>query len=172
VANAQFPMAWPTPTPGTTTLFLGAETWIELPVPPPSTCRPCVLPKPEKYDEAPDGETLYSIGPISTYTRDEVTGNSLFTTSSDYVWRIRRNYFNTSEFYEWSVNDATPANAKFEGHRRHVFSIPGNGLDLSSEVIIESDESYFHITFTKTLFRNGKLVRKKTWSDSIRRVYQ
>ncbi len=172
VANAQFPMAWPTPTRGTTTLFLGTETWIELPVPPASTGPLCVLPVPEKDDDAPDGETVYSIGPTSSATRDEVTGNSLFTTSSDCVWRIKRNYFNTSEFYEWSVNDATPANAKFEGHRRHVFSIPGNGLDLSSQVTIQSDESYFHITFTKTLFRNGKLVRKKTWSDRIRRLYQ
>ena len=172
VANAQFPMAWPTPTGGRTTLFLGAETWVELPVPPAATGPPPVLPKPEKDGDAPDGETYYSVGPISNAVRDEMSGLSVFTTSSDCAWRIRGKNFDTSEFYEWRVKDATPAEARFEGHRRHIFDIPGNGLELSSEVIVQSYESYFNITFTRILFQNGKLIRKKTWSDSIPRVHQ
>ena len=174
VANAQFPMIWPSPTPGTTSLLLGGDTWLELPVVPVQneTSPSCVLPPAEPSDAAPFGKELDKNGPVFKSVRNEQTGDSTFLTTSDVTWTIRDNKFQSGESYRWDVNDATPANARYQGERRNVFTIAGNEIDLLAEAQIESDASYFHVTFTKTLRQNGSLVRWKTWTDDIPRVYQ
>jgi len=88
------------------------------------------------------------------------------------TWTIRDNQYKSGESYRWEVNDAKPANARYQGERRNVFTIADKEIDLSTRALIESDASYFHITFTKTLRQNGSLVREKTWTDHIPRVYQ
>ena len=174
VSNAQFPMIWPSPTAGTTSLFSGENTWIELPVVASGneTSVACKLPPPEPNDAAPFGKELGRNGPVFSSVRNEHTGQSTFSTSSDIRWAIRDNTYQSSEAYRWDVNDATPANASYQGERRNVFTIAGNAIDLSTRARIESDSSHFHVTFTKNLRQNGQLVREKTWTERIPRVYQ
>lgn len=174
VANAQFPMIWPSPTPGTTSLLLGHDTWVELPTVPVASGadQTCVLPEPEPSDVAPFGEELEKNGPVFSSERDETTGTSSFSTSSDIAWTIRGNKYYSSESYRWDVKDATPADASYQGERRNVFKIASNEIDLSTKALIESDASYFHVTFTKVLRQNGILVRERTWTDRIARMYQ
>ena len=174
VANAQFPMIWPSPTPGSTTLFPGTNTWLELPVVPTKseTSQTCVLPSVDTNDKAPFGQDLQRNGPVFKSVRNEQTGDSTFTTASDISWILHNNKFYSNELYQWDVNDAAPANARFRGERRNVFTIAGNEIDLSTLAQIESDAAYFHITFTKTLQQNGSLVRERTWTDHIPRRYQ
>lgn len=174
VANAQFPMIWPSPTPGTTSLLLGDATWVELPVVPMEneTSPTCSLPPPELSDAAPFGKELGKNGPTFSNVRNDQTGDSTFSTSSDITWTIRDNTFKSSESYQWQVNDATPANARYQGERRNVFTIADDEIDLSTRAQIESDALYFHVTFTKTLRKNGSLVRERTWTDHILRRYQ
>lgn len=173
VANAQFPMIWPSPTPGTTRLLLGGDTWLDLPVVPVQneTSPACALPPPESSDSAPFGQ-MTTNGPFFSSTRDEATGDSTFMTTSDVNWTIYDNKYQSSESYRWDVNDATPANARYQGERRNVFTIAGRELTLLARAQIESDSSHFHVTFTKTLWQNGSLVRERTWTDSIPRVFQ
>ena len=174
VANAQFPMIWPSPTAGTTSLLLGGDTWIELPAVPVQneTKYACRLAAVESNDAAPFGKELGRNGPVFRRVRNEQTGDSTFSTASDVTWTIRDNQYKSGESYRWEVNDAKPANARYQGERRNVFTIADKEIDLSTRALIESDASYFHITFTKTLRQNGSLVREKTWTDHIPRVYQ
>jgi putative CocE/NonD family hydrolase len=174
VSNAQFPMIWPSPTPGTTTLFPGADTWIDLPVVPTQheTSPSCVLPAPEAGDPAPFGKELESHPPVFKSVRNEQTGDSTFTTASDIAWTLHGNTYRSAEQYQWDVNDKAPAKARFRGERRNVFTIAGREIDLLTVARIESDATTFHVTFTKTLRENGRLVRKKTWTDHIPRRYQ
>lgn len=174
VANAQFPMIWPSPTPGTTRLLLGADTWLELPVVPvkDETDAACALPPPEPSEIAKFGTELEKNGPVFTPVRDEQTGDSTFTTTSDIAWTIHDNTYRSGESYRWEVNDAMPAHARYHAERRNVFTVGGREIDLSTRARIESDASYFHVTFTKTLRQNGDLIREKTWTDHIPRVYQ
>ena len=62
VANAQFPMAWPSPYPMTTSLAIGdARTVLELPVTPAEAKprrAPALEPLPQPDAEAPDARTL------------------------------------------------------------------------------------------------------------------
>ncbi|MGB6242086.1 MAG: CocE/NonD family hydrolase [Castellaniella sp.] len=174
VANAQFPMVWPSPTPGATSLSLSKDTWLELPVVPVQneTDPTCVLPPPEPSDAAPFGKGLENNGPVFNSVRNEHTGDSTFTTASDISWTLHGNTYRSSESYRWDVNDATPANARYQGERRNIFTIKGREIDLSTQAQIESDASSFNVTFTKTLRQNGELVREKTWTQRIPRRYQ
>ncbi|MFA5598732.1 MAG: CocE/NonD family hydrolase C-terminal non-catalytic domain-containing protein, partial [Pusillimonas sp.] len=174
VSNAQFPMIWPSPTAGTTRLFSGQDTWLELPVISSGheTRTVCTLPPPDVNDVAPFGKELEKNGPVFKSVRNEETGQSTFSTSSDIRWAINDNTYQSSESYRWDVNDAAPANASYQGERRNTFTIAGNEIDLSTRALIESDGSHFHVTFTKVLRQNGNLVREKTWTDSIPRLYQ
>jgi putative CocE/NonD family hydrolase len=174
VANAQFPMVWPSPTPGTTSLFTGNDTWLELPVQPlqNETNPTCMLPVAEPSDAAPFGKELENKGPVFNSVRNEQTGESIFTTENAVAWTIRDNQFRSSESYRWDVNDATPANARYTGERRNVFTIKNNEIDLATKAKIESDATHFNVTFTKTLRKNGELVREKTWLERIPRMFQ
>lgn len=174
VSNAQFPMVWPSPTPGFTRLFSGADTWIELPVVPTQseTSPSCVLPSPEPSDQAPFGKASPGKGPVFESVRNEQTGDSTFTTINDTRWTLYDNTYRSTELYRWDVNDAAPANARFRGERRNVFTISGKEIDFSTLSRIESDDTHFHVTFTKTLRQDGKLVRERTWTDHIPRRYQ
>lgn len=174
VSNAQFPMIWPSPTAGSTRLFSGQASWIELPVVPAGnqTLTACTLPAPDANDVAPFGKELEKNGPVFKSVRNEETGQSTFSTSSDIRWTINDNTYKSSESYQWDVNDAAPANASYQGERRNIFTIAGNEIDLLTRALIESDSSHFHVTFTKVLRQNGNLVREKTWTDSIPRMYQ
>ncbi|WP_313073814.1 CocE/NonD family hydrolase [Melaminivora sp.] len=174
VSNAQFPMAWPSPTAGSTQLLTGSQTWLKLPVVPPagSAALACSLPPPEKSEQAPFGRELYTRGPQTTSVRDEATGTSTVTTQGESAWKIDNNHYQSKESYRWQVRDADPAHARFEGERRNVFTIAGREIDLATQSRIESDATMFHVTFTKRLLRNGTLVRERTWSDSIPRNFQ
>lgn len=174
IANAQFPMIWPTPTAGATQLQLGQDTWMTLPVVAPQeagspTCR---LPAPELSEQASFGREVDRVGPTFTSERDEATGSSAFSTASELIWMLHDNRYQSRESYRWEVTDAAPEAARYQGERQNVFTIDGRVIDLSTMARIESDATDFHVTFTKVLRENGRLVRERTWTESIPRRYQ
>ena len=99
VSNAQFPMVWPSPTAGKTQLLLGDGTWLKLPVVPlgDSSTSTCNLPAPEPSEKLPGWVELDTHGPVSQKHRDDQTGESLFTTSSDSAWMLKNNRFASRE---------------------------------------------------------------------------
>lgn len=174
ISNAQFPMLWPSPTPGSTQLILGKNTWFELPVVPPrsTTDASCSLPPPESSDEAPFGKTLENTGTVFTRQRDDAKGESTFKTTSRVAWTQHNNEFRSDEAYEWHVKDAEPAKAYFQGQRRNTFTIDGVEIDLLGKIRVESDATYFNVTFTKILSKDGILIREKSWLERIPRRFQ
>ncbi|URW82185.1 CocE/NonD family hydrolase [Alcaligenes sp. DN25] len=174
VSNAQFPMVWPSPTPGVTSLFPGADTWVDLPVVPvrEQGTQACVMSPPQASEAAPFGRTIDGDGPMFSSVRNEATGDSTFTTSNELSWVLHDNLYRSEEMYRWEVNDATPAKARYQGDRRNVFTIKGREIDMSAQARIESDESYFYLTFTRVLKEDGVQVREKTWQERIARIYQ
>jgi len=173
-------MSWPTPYKGSTKLFSGSDTWVELPIPPSSKFSEPILPSrtgvestqtPEEKSP-PDYEEIYYFPPSVSIERDELKGNSIFKTSSDYAWKIGENDFASSEFYTWSVQDDDPAEALFSGMRRDIFNVYGKNLLLYCIFNISSDEQNFNISITRSLLENGILIREKTWNEIIPRNLQ
>ena len=172
VSNAQFPMAWPTPTQGSTRLFHGSDTWLELPLAPESAYPEPELALPPQVDNPPDAWTRYNSPGATATTRDDESGDSSYTVTSDYGWTVRGRDFTSSEFYNWKVNDFSPATASYNGVRRDIFNVGSSCLDLSCNFLIESDELNYYLTINRTLFKNSRRVGDRTWWRTVKRDQQ
>jgi uncharacterized protein len=172
IANAQFPMAWPTPYRMTMSLEVGdGRTALELPVvPPASNPRVPVFAAPEPAAQAPDARTLQETG----YPGAIVTHNAVAkTTAVDFLTRFsyqvldRRIENIEKEHYE--THDDAPAQSRFVGDESHRICLPKRCIFLRTGIEVQSDSASLHVSVTRRLEENGRVVRTKTWTDSIPR---
>ncbi len=174
VGNAQFPMAWPTPYKGSTTLFPGADTWLELPVVIKDTLTgTCDLPKPEKEEWPPDASyEEQDEGKKTHIDYNSDTGDAIYSCGINQKMTIRDREYHMQEQNTWKVNDRDPAHATYEAETSYTISPPGRELELRAHFRMASDEKSFHLTETRTLLENDKVQREKKWSRSIPRGNQ
>jgi putative CocE/NonD family hydrolase len=179
VANAQWPMLWPTPYPMTTSLHLGGGhgSQVLLPVVPhEDRPRPSFLP-PEEDPELPgykslDEGTTSGYGEISSVDRNPRTGEVRVTATNGggtrYPWGLER--------YEETIvhvtSDDHPENTSVRGEHRLEVELEKRTLTWESELLFRSDLLSFYYTYTRRLLENGELVREKTWQDTIPRDHQ
>ncbi|GEM_PF-3553692 len=86
-------------------------------------------------------------------------------------WQKHSEY-HLQEQNTWKVNDKDPAHATYEAETNYTISPPGREIKLKVHFRMASDEKSFHLTETRTLLENGKVVREKKWSKSIPRGNQ
>ncbi len=174
ISNAQFPMAWPTPYRGNTTLYPGPDTWISLPVVPSGALNEsCVLPAPEPEKERPDAGYLSSSTegtPLASY--DPVTGEAAYILKQDDRWRVQNRTYHVLQNYTWRVNENDPANATFHGEYTDEFILPGRTVVMEAVCVLASGVTTFNLTFTRRLSENGVVVAEKTWNEVIPRMFQ
>ncbi len=179
VANAQWPMLWPTPYPMTTSLRLGgsAGSRVILPVVPtgdrPS---PSFLP-PEEDAELPgyeylDDGTTSGYGEISSVDRNPQTGEVRVTATNGggirYPWGTER--YRESIVHETS--DDHPEATSVRGQYWMEVELEDRVLTWQGDLLFRSDAESFYYTYTRRLSRNGELLREKTWQDTIPRDHQ
>ena len=177
INNAQWPMLWPTPEPMTTQLRLGASK-LSLPVVPfEKRPVPDFLP-PAKDDpqyagvESLEGGTVSGYGEISSVERNPQTGTVVAKATNSngtrYPWGTER----IQETIRYEINDNAPADAGVTGTHRMEVELPGRTLIWDAELTFRSDRENFLYTYRRRLTENGKLVREKTWRETIPRDYQ
>jgi len=175
VSNAQFPMAWPTPYKGSTTLYMGPGTSLDLPVVMKNTLTgTCDLPQPEPEEGWPDAESGKS-KPVNTdypQYHDSKSGQSVYTTGDDSTWTIGNRSYHTNELNTWRVNDNDPAHAQYESIVTDEIMLPDRTLRLVGVYTLTSDEKAFTLSVSKKLYENETLIREKTWNDVIPRDLQ
>jgi hypothetical protein len=175
VSNSLWPMIWPTPQPMTTKLHLGAETTrLELPVIPAAKYRtPSFLP-PEPGGERselrsiedfpwPRGFYEWKRDLWSTKTSLEWKGHGEYEFQGRHYWTWERNYYDT--------NDLRPADSGFSGEAGRRIQIDDRTIEVRSTIEIRSDEKNFHITVTRYVSENGKLLREREWTETIPRAF-
>jgi putative CocE/NonD family hydrolase len=184
ISNAQWPMFWPTPYPVTTSLHLGGETKVLLPVVrhedrsvPSVPSAPSFLP-PEKGPslsgfEAIDLGTASGYGEISSVERNPQTGVVRITATNNrgrrYPWGTERE----TETIIHETSDAHPENTSMTGEHRTIVELDtGRVLVWEAELTFRSDRENFHYAYVRRLFENGVLLREKHWSDTIPRDFQ
>jgi putative CocE/NonD family hydrolase len=173
ISNAQFPMAWPTPYNGNTTIFLGPGSWITLPVIPHGVMnKVCVIPPPEPRKSRTDAEYLNSTMNNSPTYYNPVTGDAVYTQETDDTWRIQDRIFRTKEHYVWNVNDNEPANASFFAEKTDIFTLPERELILEAGCNLISNKTLFNLSFTRRLTENKVVIAEKTWNEKIPRRFQ
>ena len=179
VSNAQWPMLWPTPYPMTTTLRLGGTggSFVELPIVPPGDgAAPEFLPPQPgpKYPgyESIDVGTSSGYGEISSVDRNpqtgEVTVTATNTGATKYPW-------GTETYQETIVHktsDAHPENTSMTGTHRMEVKLDGRTLLWEGELSFSSDLENFYYEYSRKISENGKLVREKSWQETIPRDYQ
>jgi predicted acyl esterase len=181
VNNALWPMIWPTPYAMTTTLGVdGANpSHVMLPVVPESDrAGPEFLP-PARDPELP-GYASLKLGDetdsgyaetksverslLASQTRIEASG----TSSSVYPWA-------TIKYWENMVHEAqdnNPARASVIGQTRYTVELGDRAVTVEGDLSFTSDRENFYYTYTRRALENGKLIREKTWKETIPRDHQ
>jgi putative CocE/NonD family hydrolase len=179
VANAQWPMLWPTPYSMTTSLHLGGDdgTHLLLPVvpyeerPAPSFLPPSEDPELPGFESLDEGTTS-GYGEISSVDRNPRTGEVKVTATNGggtrYPWGTER----YRETIVHVTTDAHPESTSMEGEHRMEVELEHRTLIWEAELLFRSDLQNFYYTYTRRLLENGRLVREKAWQDTIPRDYQ
>jgi putative CocE/NonD family hydrolase len=177
VSNAQWPMIWPTPYSMTTSLHLGGHdpTRLLLPVvlptdrprpsfPPPATDDPS-LPGYEVLDTG----TSSGYGEISSVDRNPQQHSTRVTATNTsafrYPWGEERN----TEKIVHQAEDAHPEATSVRGEYSTTVILPDRTLRWEINVHFRSDRENFYYTGVRRLFKDGVLLREKTWEQTIPR---
>ena len=180
VSNAQWPMIWPTPYAMTTSLYFGGAnaTRLLLPIVPPGPRpRPDFAPAPETRETLPGFESIETgstsgYGEISSIERNPQTHTTRVVATNDsgtrYPWGEQRE----TEKITYEADDNHPESASVHGEYSATVVLTGRTLRWESQVTLRSDRENFFYTNRRRLFENGKLVREKTWNETIPRDYQ
>jgi predicted acyl esterase len=189
ISNALFPMVWPTPYPMTTKLFLGNEsTHIELPVIPSVKRKtPSFLP-PEPYEEIQikalrcrESNRDSSGSPIFEayfWPEEHVEMSRDMNSTVSVHWKGSRSYeiqdrrFRNyiRDYYE--TNDKMPEKSRYKGERGKLIEIEGRIVEVRTAIDIQSNVSNFYVTYTRQVFEDGKLLRRRDWKETIPRKFQ
>lgn len=178
VNNAIWPMIWPTPYAMTTTLDVDGtnKSHVVLPVMPQSDREKPVFLPPAKDPELP-GYSYLEIGDETTsgyaetriIERNPLTFQTRIVSSgaygSVYPWA-------TIKYWEEMVHkaqDNDPARASVTGKNRYAVELEGRTVTVEAELSFTSDDENFHYTYTRRVRENGKLIKEKTWEETIPR---
>jgi putative CocE/NonD family hydrolase len=174
ISNAQFPMAWPTPYKGSTKLYPGSGTSVELPVVEKNTLTAeCDLPEPEHEDWPHDAEySEQDEGKRSKIDYNPETGEATYSCGINQKMTIGETHYHMQEQNVWRVRDQDPAHATYDAVTDYAISPPGRDLRLLVKFRMASDEKNFHLTETRQLYEDENLIREKSWTKSIPRGNQ
>jgi uncharacterized protein len=178
LSNALWPMNWPTPYPMTTSLLLGgdAASRIILPrVPVHGPAAPAFA-APEPIEEPPGITGLGGGGAAwpGTWTvlRDEANQRSTVvwqgSTAVSYPW----GRFDHSEKLTYDVDDAHPEVARVQGDSEYIQAVQEHVLIWRGRLDVSSDAQTFFYKYTRTLLRDGAVIRTRTWEEPIPRDHQ
>jgi uncharacterized protein len=178
VSNALWPMNWPTPYPMTTSVMLGGDSASRIVLPRVPLHGPTApaFAAPEPI-EAPHGITGIGGGGAAwpgewTVLRDEARQRSTVTwkgtTAVSYPW----GRFDHSEKLTYDIDDAHPDLARVQGDSEYIQAVKNHVLTWRGRLDVSSDAQTFFYKYTRTLLRDGVVVRTKTWEEPIPRDHQ
>jgi putative CocE/NonD family hydrolase len=178
ISNALWPMNWPTPFPMTTSVMLGggAASRIVLPrVPVHGPAAPAFA-APEPVEEPPGIKGLGGGGAAWpgqwTVLRDASRQRSTVvwkgSTAVSYPW----GQFHHTEQLTYDVDDAHPDIARAQGDSEYIQAVQDHVLTWRGRLDVSSDAHTFFYKYTRTLLRDGVVIRTKTWEEPIPRDHQ
>ena len=173
VSNHLWPMMWPTPYPMTMSLRVGGEATSRL-----------VLPTiPGEAARAPRFEPPARAGPPRGIgSRGDVVPTPWEVTRRDggatAEWSAR-----SESWFPWGriasmerlffdVDDARPDGATARGEATVEVSLSDRRLEWRGELDLRSDAETFRYRYWRTLAENGRVIRERTWEESIPRDFQ
>ena len=89
-------------------------------------------------------------------------------TAVSYPW----GRFDHSEQLTYDIDDAHPELARVQGDSEYIQGLKGHVLTWRGRLDVSSDAQTFFYKYTRTLLRDGAVVRTKTWEEPIPRDHQ
>lgn len=173
VSNAQFPMVWPTPYLGFTTLYPGPDTRVSLPIVIENSLTDvCSLPPLAEEEENPDSVSLGGADVDLPVSYDPDTGETTYTANSDQEWSVGDTLYHSVQKNIWKVKDSDPAHAQYEADVTDEITLPDRVLQVQGVYTLYSDEESFHLTVIRRISENGEVIREKMWNETIPRDLQ
>jgi hypothetical protein len=175
ISNALWPMLWPTPYPMTTTLALGGEnaSRLVLPVVPLHGASPAPFPPPANDPSLPGfthgGGTFPGIYEL---VRDENGHTSRVNWHSDTFAGFPWGKEDYHEELSYAAADDNPAVSSVRGEAETKIELKGRVVLFKSVLELHSDAKNFFYQYERDLLENGKLIRTKTWKETIPRDHQ
>jgi predicted acyl esterase len=169
VANAQFPMLWPSPDP-MVSVVLPRDSRLILPVVPAASAYPAPrLPRPTPRPSRPDVTWLAdtSAGPVIAH--DPGTGETSVRWLSAGAWTIGTTRYDDREEERYRVADGDPAGASFDGRASRTITRDARALRLETHIEIRGVPDALDVSVTRTLSRDDVVLRERTWRDRIAR---
>ena len=177
INNAQWPMFWPTRYPVTTTLHLGDQTRLLLPVVPfekrsvPQFATPVENPVLPGYKTLNSGN-ISGYGEIGIIERNTSRRSTRIVATNSggeqYPWGTET----YTETITHETNDDRPEETSMLGSHKMTVELNDRTLVWEAALIFRSDRENFNYSYTRRLLENGKLVREKKWNDTIPRDFQ
>ncbi|HWG68493.1 MAG TPA: CocE/NonD family hydrolase [Steroidobacteraceae bacterium] len=176
VSNALWPMNWPTPYPMTTSLMLGGEAGSRVILPRVPLHGPAApaMAAPEPVAQPPGIKALGGGAWPGEWTvlRDEANQRSTVTwkgkTAVSYPW----GRFDHSEQLTYDIDDAHPDTARVRGDSEYIQAVKDHVLTWRGRLDVSSDAQTFFYKYTRTLLRDGVVIRTKTWAEPVARDHQ
>ena len=179
IANAQWPMLWPTPHPMTSSLRIGGEDGarVIMPiVPPEKRPAPEFLP-PVSGPTLPGYEALDTgnpsgYGEISSVDRNPQTGVVTATATNTGGYRYPWGTETYRESIRHQTSDENPEHTSMVGSHRMEAHLENRILVWEAELDFSSDADNFYYRYVRRLSENGELVREKKWQKTFPRDFQ
>lgn len=175
ISNAVWPMILPTPYAMTTTLQLGGDAGsrLVLPVvpvngtPAPDFQPPAV--SEERQDIHTFGEMLPGEWSITHDLRtQQATAYWHGMAGAVYPWGKETDY----ESLTYQANDNHPEASSTDGEAKSIFELKGRTLTWQGHLLITTDQGNFYYKYTRELLKDGKMIKQKTWQETIPRDHQ
>ena len=174
VSNALWPMILPTPYSMTTSLELGGDgSRLILPVVPvKGTPAPAFQP-PQPAEQRPDIKSIGYPWPGEwTLERDEANQKARVhwkgKAETDYPWGKEVDY----ESLVYDADDAHPETSAVHGEAESIFTLKGRELRWRGHLSVTTDQKNFYYKYTRELLKDGRMLKQKTWEETIPRDHQ
>jgi len=169
VSNAQWPMLWPTPYPMTTAVTLGGEqpSRIVLPV------------VPIESPIEPPKFTALPVSPAPSPSDQWITERDQIRQSSKWIWRTPESALEFSwgkirrkHSIEFAVEDVHPESASCHGEGEIVVKTGKRVVAWRYVFDLRADQTNFYYEYARTLTEDGRVVRTRTWKETLPRDHQ
>jgi len=174
ISNALWPMFWPTPYTMTTAVNINLSG-LDIVLPEVSLAgdRPPEFAKPTEFDERPGytggGDDWPGHWEI---TRDEVAHTARVLWKEDTWGGFPWGRIDYHEDMTYEASDDHPESSSVRGYAFTKVKLKNRELNFESHLELRSDGTNFYYTYRRDLTEHGKLIRTKTWKDTIPRDHQ
>jgi predicted acyl esterase len=175
ISNALWPMILPTPYSMTTSLELGGDhgSQLMLPVVPLHSASVPSFQPPQPSDQRSDMHSKGAILPGKwsvTHELKERTTTAYWNGKSEewYPWGKETDYENLT----YTADDNHPETCAVQGEARTVFELQGRVLTWQGHLSLTTDRTNFYYKYTREVLKDGKMIKTKTWQETVPRDHQ